>query len=127
MAGVGIVLGSRLRRWRRNPLLPAHHLATMTVGMTAVTAVVTLMLASSPRQHPAGVARSGEKWVHQTSNGVAFSSLRVAASVLYGVSPSDPMTVTWTIILLTVVGVSAGLIPALNAARTDPCHALRQE
>jgi predicted permease len=58
---------------------------------------------------------------------LAFSSLRVAASVLYGVSPSDPMTVTGAIILLTVVGVSAGLVPARKAARTDPCSALRHE
>ena len=58
---------------------------------------------------------------------LAFGSLRVAASVLYGVSPSDPTTVTGAMILLTVVGVSAGLVPARNAARTDPCGALRQE
>jgi ABC-type antimicrobial peptide transport system permease subunit len=58
---------------------------------------------------------------------LALSSLRVAASVLYGVSPSDPMTVTAAIVVLTVVGVSAGLVPARNAARTDPCNALRQE
>jgi predicted permease len=58
---------------------------------------------------------------------LAFSSLRVAASVLYGVSPSDPMTVTGAMMLLTVVGVSAGLVPARNAARMDPCSALRQE
>jgi putative ABC transport system permease protein len=35
----------RLRRWRRNPLLAAHHIATITLGMAAVTAVVSLMLA----------------------------------------------------------------------------------
>ena len=58
---------------------------------------------------------------------LAFSSLRVAASVLYGVSPSDPMTATAAIVVLTVVGISAGLVPARNAARTDPCNALRQE
>jgi ABC-type antimicrobial peptide transport system permease subunit len=58
---------------------------------------------------------------------LAFSSLRVAASVLYGVSPSDPMTVAGAVILLTVVGVSAGVVPARAAARTDPCSALRQE
>jgi putative ABC transport system permease protein len=58
---------------------------------------------------------------------LAFSGLRVSATVLYGVSPSDPMTVTGAMILLTVVGASAGLVPALNAARTDPCNALRQE
>jgi hypothetical protein len=30
-----------LRRWRRNPLLAAHHVATITLGMAAVTAVVS--------------------------------------------------------------------------------------
>lgn len=34
-----------LRRWRRNPLLAAHHLATVCLGMAAVTAVVSVMLA----------------------------------------------------------------------------------
>ena len=58
---------------------------------------------------------------------LAFSSLRVAAGVLYGISPSDPMTATAAIVVLTVVGISAGLVPARNAARTDPCNALRQE
>lgn len=36
---------ARLRRWRRNPLLASHYLATITLGMAAVTAVVSLMLA----------------------------------------------------------------------------------
>jgi predicted permease len=58
---------------------------------------------------------------------LAFGSLRVAATVLYGVTPSDPMTVTAAVIVLTVAGASAGLVPARHAARTDPCHALRQE
>ena len=42
---------------------------------------------------------------------LAFGSLRVAASVLYGVIPSDAMTATGAVMLLTVVGVSAGLVP----------------
>jgi predicted permease len=58
---------------------------------------------------------------------LAFSALRMAASVLYGVSPTDPTTVTGAMILVTVVGISAGLVPARNAARTDPCNALRHE
>ncbi len=39
------MLIARLRRWRRSPLLAAHHLATITLGMAAVSAVVSLMLA----------------------------------------------------------------------------------
>jgi ABC-type antimicrobial peptide transport system permease subunit len=58
---------------------------------------------------------------------LAVGSLRFAASLLYGVSPLDSVTVAGVMILLTVVGISAGLVPARNAARTDPCNALRQD
>jgi putative ABC transport system permease protein len=58
---------------------------------------------------------------------LAFSSLRVAASVLYGVSPFDPMTAMVAMIVLTIVGLSAGLVPARKAARTDPFSVLRQD
>jgi predicted permease len=57
----------------------------------------------------------------------AVGSLRVIASVLYGVSPVDPVSLACAAILLAVVGVSAGLIPARRAARTDPWNALRQD
>jgi putative ABC transport system permease protein len=34
-----------LRRWRRNPLLAAHHFITVSLGMAAVTAVASVMYA----------------------------------------------------------------------------------
>lgn len=37
---------AHLRRWRRNPLLAVHHVATITLGLAALTAVVSLMLAT---------------------------------------------------------------------------------
>src|SRR6476660_3052068 len=40
-----MLVGTAFRRWYRHPLLAAHHLATITLGMAAVTAVVTVMLA----------------------------------------------------------------------------------
>lgn len=46
------MLMARLRRWRRNPLVAAHHLATISLGMAAVTAVVSLMLALAFRPLP---------------------------------------------------------------------------
>jgi predicted permease len=51
MAG-RIVVIPQLRRWRRHPLLAAHHLATISIGMAAVTAVVSLMLAIAFRPLP---------------------------------------------------------------------------
>ena len=39
------MMGSHLRPWRRSRLLAVNHLATIALGMSAVTAVVSLMLA----------------------------------------------------------------------------------
>jgi predicted permease len=58
---------------------------------------------------------------------VAIGALRIAASFLYGVTPSDPVIVGGVIALLAIVGVSAGLAPARRAARTDSWSALRQD
>ena len=58
---------------------------------------------------------------------LALGSLRVARNFLYGVSPSDPATLGGVLVLLTLVGLSAGVVPALSAARTDPCNTLRRD
>ena len=48
-------------------------------------------------------------------------------SLLVQVRPADPVTLAGTVLLLTVVCVAAGLIPAQRAARLDPMVALRAE
>jgi ABC-type antimicrobial peptide transport system permease subunit len=52
---------------------------------------------------------------------------RVLSSMLYGVSPQDPMT--FGAVVLVVVGAAAlaAFLPAARAARTDPMQALREE
>jgi predicted permease len=52
---------------------------------------------------------------------------RYVASQLYGIQARDPFIATSTVLLLTVVSVVAGLIPAQRASRIDPILALRQE
>lgn len=56
---------------------------------------------------------------------IALSSL--LASLLFGVSPSDPWTYTGTVALLLLVAVAAGFIPAFRASRISPMAALRTE
>ncbi|HWG53753.1 MAG TPA: FtsX-like permease family protein, partial [Gemmatimonadaceae bacterium] len=48
-------------------------------------------------------------------------------SLLYGVAPSDPVTLVIVSLVLILVAVLASWIPARRAARTDPMEALRAE
>ncbi len=52
---------------------------------------------------------------------------RFAASLLYGVSATDPLTFIVVPALLLAVAALAVLLPARRAARTVPLRALRYE
>jgi len=59
--------------------------------------------------------------------GVAGSVLgaRLIRGLLFGVTPSDPLTLGAVAAVMAGIGVLACWIPALRAARIDPAHAIR--
>ena len=57
----------------------------------------------------------------------AFVLARLMRSLLFGVSPSDPLTFVLFSLLLTLITLLASYIPAHRAARIDPIVSLRDE
>ena len=58
---------------------------------------------------------------------VAWPSMKVAESMLNGVSPRDPLVYGVVVFLVLAVALGATWVPARRAARVDPVSALRAE
>jgi predicted permease len=59
--------------------------------------------------------------------GLALAASQAIAKLLYGLSPSDPLTIALSVLLLAMVALPASLVPAIRASRFDPMKALREE
>jgi putative ABC transport system permease protein len=58
---------------------------------------------------------------------LAAASARTLAGMLYGVSPSDPATLSAVVAVVLIVAAAASLVPAIRAARVEPMEVLREE
>ena len=56
-----------------------------------------------------------------------FAVTRFARTMLFGLTPTDPVSLTAAALFLFAVAMIAGLIPARRAAKVDPLVALRYE
>jgi predicted permease len=58
---------------------------------------------------------------------IAMATSRVLRSMLYAISPADPLTLGVTALLVVAVAVLASYVPARRALRIDPAEALRAD
>ena len=58
---------------------------------------------------------------------LALGTTHPASSLLYGVSPVDPLVFFAVAALLAMVALGASLVPAILAARSNPVDTLRYE
>jgi putative ABC transport system permease protein len=124
-------------------------LSTLFAGAALLLAVVGLyaLVASAVQQRSAefGIrmalgARRSQVLLLVLGNGMKLALIgvalglaasltlsRVAASFVYGVSPTDPVTFSGAALLLIITAFSACYIPARRATHVDPAIALRCE
>jgi len=91
---------------------------------------VRLALGAEPRRVSAMIVRqSGAVVLAGMLIGLvaALASSRVLATLLYGVSPRDPVVFAMTMVLLFTVAIAASWFPARRAARISPLEALRAD
>ena len=91
---------------------------------------VRIALGATPREVAGMVTRQG---IALTAVGIVAGLIlfalvaRFLRSLLYGVAPSDPLTLIAVSLVLVAIAALASWIPARRAARVDPMVALRAE
>jgi ABC-type antimicrobial peptide transport system permease subunit len=89
----------------------------LALGATAGQ-VIGLIMRSSMRGVIPGLVAGGL---------LAFVGVRALRSLLYGVSPQDPVALLSAVALLGAVGLVSTLLPARRATRVDPLVAMRAD
>jgi predicted permease len=90
---------------------------------------VRMAIGATATQVLRGVLSQGMKLVGiglAIGTSIALAAAHVAAGILAGLSPADPITFAGTAALLLLVGAAACYAPATRAARVDPMVALRR-
>jgi len=118
--------------WEKNPALPGFIAARVTVCLKNYLAW------KQQARSFEGMALYGTANFTLTARGDggnlkpelvsgAFALTRLMASLVFGVSATDPFTFAAVALLLIAVAVAASYLPARRGARIDPMEALRAE
>ncbi|MGD0045854.1 MAG: ABC transporter permease [Bryobacteraceae bacterium] len=91
---------------------------------------IRMALGANPAQLARGIVRDGLGLMLAGIIGglaASFALTRLLRSLLYHISPADPLTIAAVCALLLVVGLFASWLPARRAAAVDPVGSLRME
>jgi len=138
------LLAPSIRPWRLGSAMFAGF-ALLALVLSAVGLYGVLAYVVTQRTHEMGVrvAMGAQRWdvqrlmithgVRVAAVGAALGALgglvagRVLSSLLYGVSPRDPLVLFTAVLVPVVVATVASYLPARRASRVDPVVALRYE
>ena len=91
---------------------------------------IRLVLGAAPQSVLLSVMRE-VGWLLAVGVGVglplSYGLARLAESQLFGIRAHDPWAIAGAMLVIAVVGLFAGLAPAVRAMRIEPVHALRYE
>jgi len=105
-----------------------HGVMSHLVALRTPEIGVRMTLGASPAQMMSAILREG---AIQAIAGLAVGLgggvllMRAFRSVLYGVEPTDPLTLTVVSLVLLATALAASAIPGRRAMRVDPVNALR--
>jgi predicted permease len=138
------LLAPSIRPWRLGSAMFGGF-ALLALVLSAVGLYGVLAYIVTQRTHEMGVrvAMGAQRWDVQrlmVSHGVRVAAVgallgalaglvagRVLSSLLYGVSPRDPLVLFVAVLVPVVVAAIASYLPARRASRVDPVIALRHE
>jgi len=110
--------------------LGLYALVAYSVSLRTREIGVRMTVGASPRDIRALVLRQG---LRLTGAGIlcglaaTLAGTRLMSSVLYGVSPTDPVLLVGLTVLFAIVALLAADVPSRRAARIQPMDALRTE
>ena len=97
--------------------------ATLVLG--ALHGTVSLAADGAFVYTPTGSYVGPDYFTYRVTDGIANSLRVMVQPLLYGVAPTDPVTLLVVSLVLLVAGGLAAWLPARRAAKLDPVRALR--
>ena len=108
-------------------------LTIMTISVNERISEVGLLRALGAARHQIMGLFLGEAMILGSAGGLAGLALGIGGAwLIHLLLPGLPVHIAWTHVLLSLgiavgIGLLAGVVPALRAARLDPVQALRAE